>query len=116
MTSQSGRRVPLSEPVFLILVSLAGGPRHGYAILTEVTELSGGRIKLSTGTLYGALSRLLCRGSIRREGRSGHRPASRRERIVYRITADGRRLLEAETRRLRSLVRLGDAGLAEARS
>ena len=50
---------PLREPTFLILLSLAPGPRHGYAILKEVESLSEGRVKMSTGTLYGAIERLL---------------------------------------------------------
>ena len=51
--------LPLSEPVLLILLSLAQQPRHGYAILKNVEEMSDGRVTLSTGTLYGALRRLL---------------------------------------------------------
>ncbi len=48
---------PLSEPVFLILTSLAEGPQHGYAIIKDIEALSGGRVVSSTGTLYGALRR-----------------------------------------------------------
>ena len=50
---------PLSEAVLLILLSMAEEPRHGYAILKDVEELSHGRVRLSTGTLYGALRRML---------------------------------------------------------
>ena len=50
---------PLSEPVLLILLSLADSPRHGYALLKDIESLSRGRVRLSTGTLYGALRRLL---------------------------------------------------------
>ena len=49
----------LTEPVLLILLSLADQPRHGYAILQDTHKISGGRVRLSTGTLYGALRRLL---------------------------------------------------------
>ena len=49
----------LTEPVLLVLLSLAEQPRHGYSILKDVERMSGGRVKLSTGTLYGALRRLL---------------------------------------------------------
>ena len=52
----------LSEPVVLILLSLAEQPRHGYSILKDVESVSGGRVLLSTGTLYGALQRLLDQG------------------------------------------------------
>jgi DNA-binding PadR family transcriptional regulator len=51
--------LPLTEPVLLILLSLAGQPRHGYSILKDVEQMSDGRVMLSTGTLYGALRRLL---------------------------------------------------------
>jgi DNA-binding PadR family transcriptional regulator len=50
---------PLTEPVLLILLSLADSPRHGYALLKDIESLSRGRVRLSTGTLYGALRRLL---------------------------------------------------------
>ena len=53
------QELPLSEAVFLILLSLAEGPKHGYAIMKDVHELSAQRVSLSTGTLYGALKRLL---------------------------------------------------------
>ena len=53
------RLVPLQEPTFYILLSLRGGEKHGYAILKDVAEMSSEQVKLSTGTLYGALFRLL---------------------------------------------------------
>ena len=58
--------LPLSEAVFFILLSLAPGPRHGYAILKEVATLSQERVNLSTGTLYGALKRMLEQNWIER--------------------------------------------------
>ena len=57
-------QLPLREPTFFILLSLSLGPKHGYAILKEVESLSECRVKLSTGTLYGAIKRLLDRGWI----------------------------------------------------
>ena len=59
-------RLPLREPTFFILLSLSPGPKHGYAILKEVEALSDGRVRLSTGTLYGAIKRLLDDDWIRR--------------------------------------------------
>src|SRR6185437_16125786 len=50
---------PLTEPVFLILLSLAQAPRHGYALLKDTEALSDGRVRMSTGTLYGVIHRLL---------------------------------------------------------
>lgn len=99
--------LPLSESTFLILLSLAPGPLHGYAILKEVAAMSQGRVRLSTGTLYGALKRLLAEGRIRRmddEEPEGGAPTGGRRRTYYRLTDDGHRLLEAESARLQSLV------------
>jgi DNA-binding PadR family transcriptional regulator len=95
--------LPLSEATFLILVSLKGGPKHGYAIMKEVEALSRGRVTLSTGTLYGAIKRMLADGWIRRF-EAPEDEADGRERKSYTLTARGRRVLEAETQRLRQLV------------
>lgn len=101
--------LPLTEPVLLILLSLAGQPRHGYSILKDVEEMSGGRVLLSTGTLYGALRRLLDEGWIERFKEA----ESSRGRQAYRLTAGGQRNLRTEVNRLRHLTRL--AGLRVAR-
>ena len=60
---------PLREPTFLILAALAPQPLHGYAIIGEVADLSGGRLALRPGTLYGALDRRLTRGCSSRTGK-----------------------------------------------
>ena len=99
---------PLSEPVLLILLSLAEQPRHGYAILKDVEQISAGRVVLSTGTLYGALGRLLEDGWIER---FTEREASR-DRNAYRLSLQGRRNLEAEVDRLNHLTRLASLRLA----
>ena len=91
--------LPLQEPTFLILLSLSGGEKHGYAILKDVSELSGGRVQLSTGTLYGALNRLLDQGFITRVDEEGPRGKK-----AYRLERDGRLVFEAEADRLRSLL------------
>jgi DNA-binding PadR family transcriptional regulator len=98
---------PLSEPVLLILVSLADEPRHGYAILQDVEALSQGRVKLSTGTLYGAIRRLLEDEWIEPVDEA----AAPRGRRAYRLTSEGREVLEAETERMRSLARIATARL-----
>lgn len=93
----------LSEPVLLILLSLAEQPRHGYAILQDTERMTDGRVRLSTGTLYGALSRLLEDKWIERlkeQDRS-------RGRQAYRLTDEGRRNLQTEVSRLKHLARLG---------
>jgi len=96
---------PITEPVLLILLSLAEQPRHGYSIMKDVEEMSEGRVRLSTGTLYGALRRLLDDGWITRH--SGDDRS--RGRQDYRLTARGRKALQDEISRLKQLTRL--AGL-----
>ena len=96
---------PLTETTYLILVSLAPGPKHGYAIMQDVQALSGERIQLSTGTLYGALKRLLQQGYIERaQEKAGASAGPGRPRKTYTLTNPGRRLLDAEVDRLRGLV------------
>jgi DNA-binding PadR family transcriptional regulator len=97
--------LPLTEPVMLILLSLAGQAQHGYSILKDVERVSNGRVVLSTGTLYGALRRLLDERWIERvEERD-----SPRGRQAYRLTPRGRQNLQAEVNRMKHLTRL--AGL-----
>ena len=94
---------PLSEPTLFILLSLSGEPRHGYAIMKDVEVMSRGRVNLSTGTLYGALRRLLEDGWIQRaDGTSASETG--RVRKVYTLTHRGRRILNAEVARLQMLV------------
>lgn len=97
--------LPLTEPTFYILLSLVEGGKHGYGILKDVEALSGERVRLSTSTLYSAISRLREQGLIRRlqderDGDGG--PGLPRKR--YALTALGRRILEAETARMQELV------------
>ena len=94
--------LPLTEPVLLILLSLAGQPRHGYSILKDVEQMSDGRVVLSTGTLYGALRRLLDDEWIERF----EEKESSRGRQAYRLTSQGRRNLQAEVTRMKHLTRL----------
>jgi DNA-binding PadR family transcriptional regulator len=92
----------VTEPVLLILLSLADHPRHGYAILRDTEEMSDGRVRLSTGTLYGALRRLLEDGWIERFKEED----TSRGKQAYRLTSLGRRNLQTEVRRLKQLTRL----------
>lgn len=91
---------PLSEPVILILTSLASEPKHGYALLKDIERLSGGRIQLSTGTLYGAIRRLLDDGWIERFEQDD----TSRDKRAYCLTTKGRALLRSEIARLRHLL------------
>ena len=96
-------QLPLREPTFFILLSLSPGPKHGYAILKGVENLSDGRLKLSTGTLYGAIKRLLDRGWIRRVD-DPLPNGTERERKAYDLTEMGQRVLNAEVERLKMLI------------
>jgi DNA-binding PadR family transcriptional regulator len=89
--------VSLQEPTFFILAALARGQAHGYRLLTAIEELSEGRLRLRAGTLYGALDRLERDGYIQLDGVE---PGSGPPRRSYRITAQGRQLLENEIARL----------------
>ena len=88
----------MREPTYFLLAGLLDGRRHGYAIAQLARELSGGRVGLSAGTLYGALERLTDQGLITpvEEVRVGGR-----RRRVYELTEDGRAQLVEEAQRLR---------------
>jgi DNA-binding PadR family transcriptional regulator len=98
---------PLTEATYFIMISLSREPRHGYAIMKDVQSLSEDRVILSTGTLYGALKRLLKQGWIERveeELDSSNDEESGRIRKAYTLTSLGRRILEIEINRLHVLV------------
>lgn len=99
---------PISEPVLLILLSLADHPRHGYAILRDTETMSDGRVRLSTGTLYGALHRLLEDGWIERF----HSADGSRGKQAYRLTSLGRGNLQQEIARLQQITRLASLRMA----
>ena len=98
---------PLSEPVLLILTSLADQPRHGYALIRDIESLSGGRVRMSTGTLFGALRRLLEDGWIERFEQED----TARQKQAYRLTGVGRTQLQVELDRMKHLTRAGFARL-----
>lgn len=100
--------LPISEPVLMILLSLAGRPRHGYAILLDTEKMSSGRVRLSTGTLYGALRRLLEDGWIERFQEEDNS----RGRQAYRLTGLGRRNLQQEVGRMKQLTRVASLRFA----
>jgi DNA-binding PadR family transcriptional regulator len=94
-----GVLLPLTPALFHVLLSLADGDKHGYAILKEVESRTGGEVVLSTGTLYGIIKRLLADGLIRQAA-----SLSDARRTAYRLTPFGRRVALAEAARLRTLV------------
>ena len=98
--------LPLKTNWFHILLSLAGEEQHGYGIMQEVFERSGGKLRLWPATLYGTVKRLIDAELIEE---SDERPAPEPDdarRRYYRLTRLGRRVLDAETARLKELVRI----------
>ncbi|WP_353707450.1 PadR family transcriptional regulator [Cellulosimicrobium sp. ES-005] len=108
----------MTEQAYLVLLSLSAEPRHGYAVIQAVRELSDGRTRLGAGTLYGNLDRLVAAGLV---VPTGEEVVDGRLRRYYRATDDGRRAARTETLRLaelaerarRSLERHGPAGAAD---
>jgi DNA-binding PadR family transcriptional regulator len=92
---------PLTPAVFHILLALANGPLHGYAIMQSVEETAGGGMRMGPGTIYGSLQRMEEAGLVREV----HTPATDRRR-VFALQPGGRRALEAESRRLSRLAAL----------
>jgi DNA-binding PadR family transcriptional regulator len=91
--------LPLTPAVFHVLLALADGEKHGYAMMKEIEQRTAGAVTMSTGTLYGIVKRLLADGWIR-ESAFG----STERRRAYRLTPFGRSVALAEAERLRDLV------------
>jgi len=96
--------LPLTPAMFHVLVALADGDLHGYAVIKDVSTRTGGRVVLGTGTLYGIIKRLLAGGLV---VESKRRPAPAHDderRRYYRLTPFGREVVTAETTRLEAMV------------
>ena len=96
---------PLTETTYYILLSLYE-PLHGYGIMQRAQELSGGRVRLAAGTLYGALNAMVDKGWIALLPGEGRKKE-------YRLTSMGLEILKKELARLRELVAAGDLVLKE---
>ena len=109
--------LPLPEATFHILMAVAEDDRHGYAIIQEVATRTDGMLKLSPGTLYRSIQRMLEQGLIEE---TAERPAPELDderRRYYRITVFGRTVAKAEARRLAQLVKLArESGFAPGRA
>ena len=109
--------LPLPQAVFQILVALADQDRHGYAIMKEVAVRTGGSLKLSPGTLYGSIKRMLEDGLIVEVDARPSRNDDDERRRYYRITQFGRAIAQAEADRLTVLLRQARAvGLTSRRA
>jgi DNA-binding PadR family transcriptional regulator len=96
------RMLPLAPAFLHILIALGEGERHGYSIMQDVADRTAGRVRMSPGTLYGSIKRMLTDGLIE-ELTTGAAGADERRRF-YRLTRFGRRVAAAEAERLRALL------------
>lgn len=114
--------LPLTPPVFHILVALSDDEHHGYGIMQEVARQTGGTLELGPGTLYGCLKRMLSAGLVEESEERPDPALDDQRRRYYRMTDFGRRVVRAEARRLADAVSvarakrlLGKARTAEGR-
>ena len=98
--------LPLKTNWFHILLSLAGDEQHGYGIMQEVLDRTGGKVRLWPATLYGSLKRLIEAGLIEESHERPAREFDDARRRYYRLTRLGRSVLNAESERLQELVRI----------
>src|ERR1700753_3318455 len=103
--------LPLSLPVFHMLLSLSEDERHGYALKREILQRTNRRINLGSGALYGAINKMLEQGFIVESDERPDPHLDDERRRYYRITSLGRRVIQAEVARLRELVQLAQVRL-----
>ena len=101
--------LPLSPAVFHILLALADEDRHGYAVMRDIEERTGGVVRVGPGMLYGSIKWLLSDGFIEESVPRRAKPDEDERRRYYRLTASGRELLRAEAARLAAAVSLARA-------
>ena len=100
---------PLPAAAFQIMLSLADGDLHGYAIMRQVEEQTGGRLRLGPGTLYGSIQALL-EGKLIEEVYRSEEPEDRQERRrYYRLTAAGRKVARSEAEKMADVLRVARA-------
>jgi DNA-binding PadR family transcriptional regulator len=96
--------LPLSPAVFHILLALADGEKHGYAIMQEVTQMTNGEMKMGPGTLYGSIKRMLESGLIDESDERPDPALDDERRRYYRLTSFGEQVAKAESQRLAALL------------
>jgi DNA-binding PadR family transcriptional regulator len=104
--------LPLTPPVFHILLALAEEERHGYGIMRDVAQQTDGALQLGPGTLYGCLKRMLAAGLVEESGERPDPAIDDERRRYYRMTALGKRMVRAEAQRLAGAVTVAMARLA----
>jgi len=98
--------LPLSTPVFHILLSLAEGDRHGYAIIKDIQARSDNEVQLSTSTLYGAIKRMMRDGLVEQSNMRPDPELDDERRRYYRITDFGRVVAQSEVQRINRLAEM----------
>ncbi len=101
--------LPLAPAVFQILLSLADGERHGYALKREIARRTDGRLTLGAGVLYGSISKMLAQGLIEESDERPDPHLDDERRRYYKVTPFGRRVAQAEAARMQELVDLAAA-------
>ena len=105
----AGDMLPLTPAVLHILLALVDGERHGYSIMQEVTQRTGGQVKMGPGTLYGSIKRMLADGLIEETGERPDPSLDDERRRYYRLTDFGLRVTQSEVKRLQQVVRLAQS-------
>lgn len=96
------KQEPLTESYFYILLCLYRNPGHGYGIMQQTLHLTGDRLKIGSGTMYGAVSNMIKKGWILEQ--KSDQPEDERKKL-YRLTDEGRRVLQREKERLEELLK-----------
>ncbi len=113
MTIRAAALLPLPPATFHILASVANDDRHGYAIMQDVEARTGGELRLSAGTLYRSIQRMLDQGLIKEVSGRAAAQADDERRRYYRITPFGTAVAKAESRRLAQMLEIArEQGLA----
>lgn len=106
-TASSTADTELSQPALHIVLALGNDAKHGYAIMQDIAERSGGRIRILPGTLYSTIKRMLADGLVEECDPPRRAASDDQRRRYYRVTRAGRLAAQSETQRLALLVKLG---------
>ncbi len=109
-TQDPSRFLPVTTAALHILLALRDGEKHGYAIMREIEDVSGGRVRMGPGTLYGSIKRLLADGLIEESDARPDPDLDDQRRRYYRLTGLGERVCAAEVERLRALIERAGRG------